>query len=197
MTVRIRAMRETDAAVCARIACESEIGARYRMRLDALEARLRSAAAGGSVVFVAECRGGGRHGHLGNPVTGETEDGVDGLDGDPAGACRVAGFAWVEPRGAFGIAPYLKLVAVDPAIRGSGVGAALLAAYESSTAGIGAAHTLLVSDFNLRAIAFYERHGYRRAGLLPDFAAQGIAEILMIKPAARPPADPQAGPQAP
>ena len=97
---------------------------------------------------------------------------------DPRG---VLGFAWIDPRGAFGSAPYLKLIAVDTHKRSGGVGSALLAEFERRTLAIGKVWTLMVSDFNLRAIAFYEKHGYRKAGAIPGFAVDGIAEILMVK----------------
>ncbi|MHB9154052.1 MAG: GNAT family N-acetyltransferase, partial [Spirochaetales bacterium] len=76
---------------------------------------------------------------------------------------------------------YLKLIAVDGTKRSSGVGSALLEAYERRTATIGRVWTLMVSDFNLRAIAFYERRGYEKVGAIPGFSREGIAEILMTK----------------
>jgi ribosomal protein S18 acetylase RimI-like enzyme len=106
---------------------------------------------------------------------------------DPSEVWRgpILGFAWVEPAGAFGSAPYLKLIAVHPRARGSGTGSALVDSYEEATRSRGTMWTLLVSDFNLRAQDFYRRHGYRVAGELPGFAVEGITEILMIKPKCR------------
>ena len=40
---------------------------------------------------------------------------------------------------------------------------------------------LCVSDFNVRARALYERHGYRLVGALPDYVVDGHAELLMAK----------------
>jgi ribosomal protein S18 acetylase RimI-like enzyme len=94
---------------------------------------------------------------------------------------RVVGFAWIDPRGAFSTAPYLRLIAVDGSARGSGVGSVLLSEFEARTASVGRDWCLLVSDFNERAQEFYERHGYNRVGALPDFARAGITEILMVK----------------
>jgi len=94
---------------------------------------------------------------------------------------QVVGFVWFEPRGAFAQSPYLKLIAVDEGQRNAGIGAALLQAFEERTAMLGRAWLLLVSDFNEKAISFYERHGYEKAGRLHSFARDGIDEIIMYK----------------
>jgi ribosomal protein S18 acetylase RimI-like enzyme len=75
----------------------------------------------------------------------------------------------------------LRLIAVDQSVRGAGIGAELLAEFEARTAGVGRDWCLLVSDFNTAAQAFYEKHGYTKAGLLPGFARPGITEVLMVK----------------
>jgi len=144
-------MAEADVAACAEMVCASAIGARYGFTPEGMAETLGKALGSGAELFVAE------------------------LDGTPAG------FAWIDPRGAFSSAPYLRLIAVDETRRGGGVGAALLAEFERRTAEVGRDYCLLVSDFNDRAIAFYERHGYERRGALPDFARPGIAEVLMVK----------------
>jgi ribosomal protein S18 acetylase RimI-like enzyme len=149
-----------DVEACARMACESEIGSRYGFERQALAGKMRDALASGAIMVVAR-----------------EEHAVD----SPHAVSEPLGFAWIDPRGAFGSAPYLKLIAVDGTRRSAGVGAALLAEYERRTATIGKVWTLMVSDFNVRAIAFYERHGYENAGKLRDFAREGIAEILMVK----------------
>lgn len=151
---KIRDMTEADVAACAAMVCASTIGARYGFTPEGMAETLGKALAAGAELFVAE---------------------LDGVDGTPAG------FAWIDPRGAFSSAPYLRLIAVDETRRGGGVGAALLAEFERRTAAVGRDYCLLVSDFNERAIAFYERHGYEKRGSLPDFARPGIAEILLVK----------------
>jgi ribosomal protein S18 acetylase RimI-like enzyme len=146
-----------DLDSCARIACESEIGRRYGFERAALAEKMRAGLASGAVIAVAR---------------------------EDAGTLRaggILGFAWIDPRGAFGSAPYLKLIAVDARKRSAGVGSALLAEFERRTFAIGRVWTLMVSDFNLGAVAFYEKHGYCKAGAIPGFAADGITEILMVK----------------
>jgi ribosomal protein S18 acetylase RimI-like enzyme len=41
------------------------------------------------------------------------------------------------------------------------------------------------SDLNSRAIAFYERHGFNRVGIIPDLVAPGATELLVRKRLAR------------
>ncbi len=147
----VRTMVKSDTAACAAIACASAIGERYGFQPDAMAKTLASALETGGELFVAESAG------------------------------RVVGFAWIDARGAFSSAPYLRLIAVEESLRGSGVGSALLDEFEQRTASVGRDWCLLVSDFNERAQAFYARHGYRKVGALPDFARAGITEIVMVK----------------
>lgn len=172
--VRDAAFAELDA--CAAIACDSEIGRRYGFEQTALAARMREALANGAIILVA--------------TVGSDPMDTAGVQASASGSSRgsgsidreaILGFAWIAPKGAFGASPYLKLIAVDGSRRSSGVGAALLAAYEDRTADIGRMWTLLVSDFNEKAYAFYEKHGYRKAGELPGFAREGFTEYLMVK----------------
>jgi ribosomal protein S18 acetylase RimI-like enzyme len=89
------------------------------------------------------------------------------------------GFALVNPRGLAG-APYLASIAVAEAWRGRGVGAALLD-YCESTAAPSRHFFLCVSSFNVRALAFYQRRGYRQVGEFPDYIIDGASERLMYK----------------
>ena len=89
------------------------------------------------------------------------------------------GFVRIHPRGVAG-SPYVASVAVAETERGRGVGAALLDATEARYPS--ARYLFLcVSDFNTRARALYERHGYRLVGALPDYVVDGHAELLMAK----------------
>lgn len=151
MGLLMRDLALPDLPACAVMVADSAIGERYGFTAQAMETTLARGMAGGGDLFVAEDSG------------------------------APAGFAWLEPRGAFSSAPYLRLIAVAPSSRGAGVGSALLAEFERRGAPIGRDFCLLVSDFNTGAIEFYRRHGYRRVGELPDFARPGIAEILMVK----------------
>ncbi len=147
----MRVMRTGDTSACAAMVCASAIGERYGFKPETMAATLRAAIESGGELFVAEHDG------------------------------KVAGFAWIDPRGAFSSAPYLRLIAVDEAVRGAGIGASLLAEFEARTAGVGRDWCLLVSDFNTAAQAFYEKHGYIKSGLLHEFARTGIDEVLMVK----------------
>jgi len=157
-----------DLESCAAIACESEIGRRYRFDRETLAGSMRRALESGAIIVAV--RSAASPGATASPGTATT--GVPG---------PIIGFAWIDPRGAFGSAPYLKLIAVDERARSGGVGAALLAEFERRAPPKARMLTLLVSDFNVGAIAFYERHGFARAGALPDFAVDGVTEILMTK----------------
>jgi ribosomal protein S18 acetylase RimI-like enzyme len=153
-----------DIAQCARIACDSEIGQRYGFVEETLAARMQMRLQAGDMILVAR-------------DMGAIESG-SGLNGASGG---IIGFAWIDTKGGFGQAPYLKLIAIDASRRSTGAGSLLLSAFEERTKGAGRAWFLLVSDFNSRAIHFYEKHGYVVAGALPDFAKDGITELIMYK----------------
>lgn len=154
-SIHIRDMEPRDSLAAATMVVASEIGTRYGFSVEGLGSSLSRALGGDDELFVAELEG------------------------------AMAGFAWVDPRGAFSTAPYLRLIAVDPGLRSGGVGGRLLGEFEARTARVGRPFCLLVSDFNRTAQAFYEARGYRKVGSLPDFARPGIAEILMMKPSPR------------
>ena len=89
-------------------------------------------------------------------------------------------FAVLNPRGVAG-SPYLASFAVEEAWRSRGVGAVFLEACERHFAPSSRHFFLCVSSFNVRARAFYERHGYRQVGEFVDYVVEGASEILLHK----------------
>jgi GNAT superfamily N-acetyltransferase len=124
---------------------------RYRRPADRLEADLRAAQARG-----------------------------DGLIGAEVGGA-LAGFCWFLHQGTLGMGGYLKLIAVLDGARGRGAGAALLGAYEREVARASAHGFLLVSDFNVDAQRFYERHGWTRVGAIPRLVLPDVDELVYWK----------------
>jgi ribosomal protein S18 acetylase RimI-like enzyme len=95
-----------------------------------------------------------------------------------SGAERACGVAWVVRRGAFGRSAYLRMIGVCPDRASSGIGAALLAGAEAAA---GDQLFLLVSDFNVDAQRFYQRHGYTQIGAIPGFVLPDVTELIMWK----------------
>jgi ribosomal protein S18 acetylase RimI-like enzyme len=90
------------------------------------------------------------------------------------------GLVLVRPAGVAG-APYIVSIAVAPAFRSRGVGAALLDHVEHTYRGRSRHLFLCVSSFNPRARRFYERHGFEAVGTLKAFLIDEADEILMHK----------------
>jgi ribosomal-protein-alanine N-acetyltransferase len=90
------------------------------------------------------------------------------------------GFVLMRPAGVAG-APYLVSIAVAPAFRSVGVGAALVEHVERTYRGRSRHLFLCVSSFNPRARRFYERHGFKAVGTLKAFLIDEADEILMHK----------------
>lgn len=89
------------------------------------------------------------------------------------------GFVLYRPRG-FAGSPYIASLAVDASARGQGVGRALIAFVEGQFPE--ARHLfLLVSAFNSRAKALYERVGFRPLGEIPSYILEGSGELIMHK----------------
>jgi ribosomal protein S18 acetylase RimI-like enzyme len=78
--------------------------------------------------------------------------------------------------------PYLQFLGVLPAFQHRGIGSLALSWFENE-AHAGRAQNLWVaaSDFNTRALAFYERHGFSRVATLEDLIIEGGSEILLRK----------------
>jgi ribosomal protein S18 acetylase RimI-like enzyme len=89
------------------------------------------------------------------------------------------GFLLLHPTGVAG-SPYIASIATSAAVRGQGLGSALIEAAERWLPE--ARHMFLcVSSFNTRARELYERRGYVKVGEFPDYAMAGASEILMHK----------------
>ena len=156
-TIGIRTMERFDIPACAALAVASLLGPVYGFTMGAWKERLGDAfQTGANHLIVAEQL--------------ELE-----------GKRTVVGFAWAHERGAFMAAPYLRFIAVSETCSGRGVGTLLLDEFERRTHAVGRPWLLLVSHFNLAAIAFYERHGYHQVGRLPNLVVPGIDELLMMK----------------
>jgi [ribosomal protein S18]-alanine N-acetyltransferase len=94
-------------------------------------------------------------------------------------AGEICGFVRLHPSGLAG-SPYIASIATTAAVRGKGVGSALLDAAERCFPEAG--HMFLcVSSFNTGARQFYERRGYTQVGEFPDYVIDGASEILMHK----------------
>jgi ribosomal-protein-alanine acetyltransferase len=95
---------------------------------------------------------------------------------------RILGYCCVLTRKGLGSAR-LYSIATCAGQQGAGIGRRLLAAAEEAAAVRGlAALRLEVRADNARAIALYERSGYRRAGCKDSYYADGAAALLFAKP---------------
>jgi ribosomal protein S18 acetylase RimI-like enzyme len=103
------------------------------------------------------------------------------LDGD-----AVVGLAWFIQTPALDHATYLQLLLVAESHQSRGLGALFLARGERHARASGSGHmVMLVTKTNLRARAFYERHGYAYVGDLPGFVRPEITETLYQKSLSR------------
>lgn len=91
----------------------------------------------------------------------------------------VAGLALLRPQ--FLLGDYLELLAIAPWAQGKGLGGALLAHLENVVFARAKNLFACVSDFNRGARRFYERHGYKEIGPIPNLLIKGSAEILLRK----------------
>jgi ribosomal protein S18 acetylase RimI-like enzyme len=94
---------------------------------------------------------------------------------------RIAGYALVlfRPTSA---AARLYSIAVDPKVRGRGVGPALIAAAEAAALERDCVWLRLeVHENNTHAIARYRKAGFRQFGQRPDYYEDGGAALLMEK----------------
>ena len=74
---------------------------------------------------------------------------------------------------------YLELLAILPGFQGRGLGRAVIDwMVAESTGRVGNLWTC-GSAFNSRALAFFEKQGFRRVGALPDLVREGFTEIFL------------------
>lgn len=90
------------------------------------------------------------------------------------------GFAWFMKKGAFGRSGYLRLIAVDPEAKNSGIGRALMNNLEANFLTPNGLF-LLATHTNIEAHQFYTRLGYRRVGEILDYVMPGLDEIIFYK----------------
>ena len=93
----------------------------------------------------------------------------------------VTGFVIAYERGMFGEYGYIRLIGVDAARRGTGIGTALLATAEEHLFALRPWVFLTVTEFNTDAQRFYSRLGYAKIGEIPDYRRPGIAEFILMK----------------
>ena len=95
------------------------------------------------------------------------------VDDEPAGVIAIRS-PWLH-------GPYLQLLALLPPYQGQGFGAQLLRSFEMQASPRNRWAWLCYSRFNIRAGAFYARHGYQEVASLPDLLNDGMEEVLMRK----------------
>ena len=93
----------------------------------------------------------------------------------------VSGFAWIDRRGGFGRSAYLRMIAVEPARRSSGLGARLMDAFETVALTEDGNAFLMVSESNADARRFYERRGYVEVGRVPGYVQPDVVELVLRK----------------
>ena len=94
---------------------------------------------------------------------------------------RIAGIAMVRQK--FLLGDYLELLGVADWARGQGLGGKLLGHVESIVFARTKNLFACVSDFNQPARDFYNKHGYKEIGPMPNFLIPGSAEMLLRKTA--------------
>lgn len=93
----------------------------------------------------------------------------------------ITGFIWYYLRGTFHHGGYIRLIGVHPDYHGQGIGTQLMQSAETSIM-IHTPHLFLLSShFNQQAHLFYNRLGYDLIGECPNFAQDGISEMIFYK----------------
>jgi len=92
---------------------------------------------------------------------------------------ELRGFVIIVMQGA--LVGYIRVLCVDPNVRGQGLGSQLLAFAEERIFRESPNVFLFVSDFNTRARELYKRLGYEQLVEVRDYIATGYSEVLMRK----------------
>lgn len=92
---------------------------------------------------------------------------------------QIKGLIWFQLRGTFGRSGYVRLLLTATGMQGQGIGARLLELAEQAVFAQATDMFLLVNADNAAARRFYERHGYRQVGAIPDYVATGLNELLL------------------
>ena len=78
--------------------------------------------------------------------------------------------------------PYLQFLGLLPAFQAQGIGSAVLDWFETRGREARAQNLwVLASEFNDRALSFYEKHGFHHVTPLADLVVEGCSEILLRK----------------
>lgn len=77
--------------------------------------------------------------------------------------------------------PYLELLGLLPSTQGRGIGHVVMRWFEEEAPPGWSNLWVLCSDFNTRALAFYERCGFRQVAPLDSLIGEGFTEILLRK----------------
>jgi ribosomal protein S18 acetylase RimI-like enzyme len=92
---------------------------------------------------------------------------------------ELRGFVMIVMQGA--LVGYIRVLCVDPNVRGQGLGSQLLAFAEERIFRESPNVFLFVSEFNTRARELYKRLGYEQLVAVRDYIATGYSEVLMRK----------------
>jgi len=93
----------------------------------------------------------------------------------------VVGFIGAIEGGMMGEFTYIRMLAVEKNHRGNGIGTALLGRAEEEMFALCPVIYMMVSDFNVDAQRLYDRLGYIKVGVIPDYKKKGIDEHLLLK----------------
>ncbi len=92
---------------------------------------------------------------------------------------EVVGFGSLRRDGVGNIGAYVRLFAVKDKYRGRGVGRQLMDFIWQIAVQTSPNLFLICSENNREALAFYEKMGFARVGVMPDLVVAGRHEVLM------------------